>query len=289
MILITGASGNYGKSTIDFLLEKGVPSTQIKALVRDESKASHLKSKGLELRFGDYDNYEQLVEAFAGIDKLLLISGSDPFNRAKQHENVINAAKEAGVQHVIYTSFERNNETESSPIWFIASSHIATEKLLISSGLKYTIFRNNLYLDILPWFFGDNVLETGIFLPAGDTKAALTLRDDMAEATANVLLSEGHEDKVYAFSNTENVNIQEIAKDLSEVVGKNIPYISPSVEVFTETLTKAQVPNEFIQMFASFTSAIKEGEFEVSTTDLETLLGRKPTTAKEYLASAYNA
>ncbi|MBW3470460.1 SDR family oxidoreductase [Arthrospiribacter ruber] len=289
MILITGASGNYGKSTIDFLLEKGVPSTQIKALVRDESKASHLKSKGLELRFGDYDNYEQLVEAFAGIDKLLLISGSDPFNRAKQHENVINAAKEAGVQHVIYTSFERSNETESSPIWFIASSHIATEKLLISSGLKYTIFRNNLYLDILPWFFGDNVLETGIFLPAGDTKAALTLRDDMAEATANVLLSEGHEDKVYAFSNTENVNIQEIAKDLSEVVGKNIPYISPSVEVFTETLTKAQVPNEFIQMFASFTSAIKEGEFEVSTTDLETLLGRKPTTAKEYLSSVYNA
>ena len=287
MILVTGATGNFGKSTIDFLLKKGISSTNIVALVRDEEKAVDLKIKGIELRIGDYDHYDQLVSAFTGIEKLLLISGSDIANRAKQHENAVNAAKEAGVKHIFYTSFERKNETDTSPISFVAASHIATENWIKNSGLTYTIFRNNLYLDILPWFFGENVLKTGVFLPTGETKSAPTLRDDMAEATANVLLTEGHENKEYAFSNTENVAMGDIVKSLSEIVGKNIPYVSPTTEVYVETLTNANVPSEFVGMFAGFSEAIKQGEFEVQKTDLETLLGRKPTTAKQYLAIVY--
>lgn len=289
MILVTGATGNFGKSTIDFLLKKGISSTNIVALVRDEEKAIDLKSKGIELRIGDYDNYDQLVSAFTGIEKLLLVSGSDITNRAIQHENAVNAAKEAGVKHIYYTSFERKNETETSPISFVAASHIATENCIKNIGLTYTIFRNNLYLDILPWFFGENVVETGVFLPTGETKSAPALRDDMAEATANVLLTEGHENKEYAFSNTENVAMGDIAKSLSEIVEKNIPYVSPTTEVYVETLTNANVPSEFIGMFVGFSEAIKQGEFEVQKTDLETLLGRKPTTAKQYLAIVYGA
>jgi NAD(P)H dehydrogenase (quinone) len=287
MILVTGATGNIGKSTIDFLLKKGISSTNIVAMVRDEEKAVDLKSKGVVVRIGDYDNYNQLVTAFAGIEKLLLVSGSDIANRAKQHENAVKAAKEAGVKHILYTSFERKNETETSPISFVAGSHIATENLIKESGLTYTLFRNNLYLDVLPWFFGEKVLETGVFLPAGETKAALTLRDDMAEATANVLTSEGHENKEYALSNTENLNIGEVAKSLSEIVGKEVPYRSPTKEIFIETLTNANVPAEFVGMFAGFAEAIKQGEFEINTNDLENLLGRRPTTAKQYLKMVY--
>jgi NAD(P)H dehydrogenase (quinone) len=287
MILVTGATGNFGKSTIDFLLKKGISSTNIVAMVRDEEKAVDLKSKGVVVRIGDYDNYNQLVTAFAGIEKLLLVSGSDIANRAKQHENAVKAAKEAGVKHILYTSFERKNETETSPISFVAGSHIATENLIKESGLTYTLFRNNLYLDVLPWFFGEKVLETGVFLPAGETKAALTLRDDMAEATANVLTSEGHENKEYALSNTENLNIGEVAKSLSEIVGKEVPYRSPTKEIFIETLTNANVPAEFVGMFAGFAEAIKQGEFEINTNDLENLLGRRPTTAKQYLKMVY--
>ncbi len=287
MILVTGATGNFGKSTIDFLLEKGMPSGNIAALVRDEEKAAELKSKGVSLRMADYDNYDQLVRAFSGVDKLLLVSGSDIVNRAQQHENVVNAAKEAGVKYILYTSFERKNESDSSPISFVASSHIATENWIKNSGMTYTIFRNNLYLDILPWFFGENVLETGVFLPAGETKSALTLRNDMAEATANVLMSSGHENKEYSFSNSEQVSMSDVAKSLGEVVGKEIHYVSPSQEVYTETLTKANVPAHFIGMFAGFSEAIKQGEFETSKSDLETILGRKPTTAKQFLAQVY--
>jgi NAD(P)H dehydrogenase (quinone) len=289
MILVTGATGNYGKSTIDFLLKKGFSSTNIVALVRDEEKAADLKSKGVEVRIGDYDNYKQLTAAFAGVEKLVLISGSDIANRAKQHENVVNAAKEAGVKHIVYTSFERKNETETSPISFVAASHIATENWIKSSEMAYTILRNNLYMDILPWFFGEKVLETGVFLPAGDTKAAFTTREDMAEATANVLISEGHENKVYAFSNTENVSIGEMAVSLGEIVGKEIPYNNPSTEVYVETLTSANVPADYIGMFAGFSAAIKEGEFTVEKTDLETLLGRKPTTTKQFLSIIYGS
>lgn len=289
MILVTGASGNYGKATIDFLLKKGIPANSISGLVRNEDKVEDLKAKGINLRIGDYDNYDTLIEAFKGVEKLLLISGSDVANRGQQHKNVVNAAKAAGVKHILYTSFERKNDTETSPIYFLAKSHIETEEFIKESGLTYTIFRNNLYLDVLPMFFGEKVLTTGIFLPAGDAKSAYALRSDMSEATANVLTSTGHDNKVYSLNNTENVSLQEIAQDLSEIVGKEINYVSPSKDVYTETLTKAGVPAQYIGMFSDFAEAIKQGEFSAEKTDLENLLGRKPTSAKAFLKEVYTS
>ena len=289
MILVTGATGNYGKATIDFLLKKGISANSISALVRDEAKAEDLKAKGINLRIGDYDNYATLVEAFKGVDKLLLVSGSDVVNRGQQHENAVKAAKEAGVNHILYTSFERKNDTETSPIAFLAKSHIDTENLIKASGMTYTILKNNLYLDALPMFFGEQVLVTGIFLPAGDTKSAFALRNDMAEATANILTSEGHGNKEYSFSNTENISLQEIAQILSEIVGKQINYVSPPQDLYVETLTAAGVPAEYIGMFAGFAEAIKQGEFSAEKTDLENLLGRKPTTAKAFLKEIYTS
>lgn len=287
MILVTGASGNYGKATIDFLLKKGISANGISALVRDEGKVKDLNEKGINLRIGDYDNYEGLVEAFKGVEKLLLVSSSDILKREKQHENAVNAAIEAGVKHILYTSFERKNDTETSPIYSIAKSHIKTEELIKESGLTYTIFRNNLYLDLLPMFFGEDVLTTGIFLPAGDCKSAYALRNDMCEATANVLTGKVHDNKVYSLSNTESVSLQEIAHDLSEIVGKDINYVSPSQDIYVQTLTKAGVPAQYIGMFAGIAEAIKQGEFSAETTDLEALLGRKPTTAKAFLKEIF--
>ena len=289
MILVTGASGNYGKATIDFLLKKGISANSIAGLVRKEDKVGDLKAKGINLRIGDYDNYNELVEAFEGVEKLLLVSGSDVVSRGKQHENVVNAAKVTGVKHLLYTSFERKNDTETSPIYSLAKSHIDTEELIRESGLTYTIFRNNLYLDNLPMFFGEKVLTTGIFLPAGEARSAFALRNDMSEATANVLAGAGHDNKVYSLNNTENVSFQELAQDLSEIAGKEISYFSPSQDVYVETLTKAGVPAQYIGIFSGFAEAIKQGEFSTEKTDLENLLGRKPTTAKAFLKKVYGS
>ena len=287
MILITGATGHFGAATIDFLIKKSISAKNIAALVRDEAKAGDLKAKGVTILEGNYDNYDSLVKAFIGIDKLLLISGSDIVNRLQQHENVINAAKEAGVGQVIYTSFIRKNETETSPIYIVAKSHLSTEKALKESGLTYTILRNNIYADYIPMFIGSNVTETGIFFPAGDTSVAFTLRSDMAEATANILASEGHENMDYLISNTEAVTFHDIARFISEASGKQVSYVSPDSEAFVQALANAGLPAEVVGVSAAFAEGFKQGEFSSTETDLERLLGRKPTSVKDFLMGVY--
>ncbi|MEJ7677988.1 MAG: SDR family oxidoreductase [Segetibacter sp.] len=287
MILVTGATGHFGKATIDFLLKKGFAASNIAALVRDEAKAADLKAKGIALKIGDYDNYASLLAAFKGVDKLLLVSGTDILHRDKQHLNVVNAAKEVGVKHILYTSIERKNESETSPLAILTKQHLDTERAIKASGMKYTIVKENLWFDVLPMFFGEKVLETGIFFPAGEAKSAFALRNDMAEATANVLAGEGHENKEYTFANTENVSIEEVAGILSDVSGKTVGYTNPSANVYADAITKAGVPKENVGMLVGFAEAIQQGEFTNTKTDLENLLGRKPLSAKEFFAQVY--
>ena len=289
MILVTGATGQYGRATLDFLLKKGMPAVNIRALVRDKSKAEDIAAKGINILLGDYDDYPSLVAAFKGVEKLLLISGSDIMKRSRQHENVIRAAREASVRHILYTSFQRVNDTETSPIAMIAKAHVETEKLIKSSGMAYTILRNCLYLDAMAMFLGDKVLETGVFFPAGNGKAAFTLRKDMAEATAVILSGTGHENKEYLFSNIESVSFAEIADTLSGIMGKTIVYTDPGTEDFRNTLKKAGVPDMFIGIQAGFGEAIRQGEFAATSNDLEKLLGRKPVSIKDFLTSVYAA
>jgi NAD(P)H dehydrogenase (quinone) len=286
-ILVTGATGNFGKTTIDFLLEKGIVATNISALVRDEAKASELKAKGITIKVGDYDNYDSLLAAFKDVDKLLLVSGTDLQNRSKQQLNLVKAAREAGVKHILYTSFERKNETETSPIAFLAQSHIDTDNAIKASGMTYSIFRNNLYLEVLPMFFGEQVLETGIFFPAGDTAAAFVSRNDLAEAVANVLVSENNESKEYAMNNVINYSIKDNADILSKITNTTVNYTSPSLEVYSDVLTKAGVPGEYVGMFVGFAAAIEQGEFYADSTDLENLLGRKPVSLEDFLKQVY--
>jgi NAD(P)H dehydrogenase (quinone) len=287
MLLITGATGHYGKATIDFLLKKGFPAGEIAALVRDEEKAAGLKTAGVDPRVGNYDDYDSLATAFKGVDKLLFVSGSDVANRVKQHENVVAAARQTGVKHVVYTSFERKNDTDTSPIAMIASAHLITEKSLKESGLDYTILRNNIYAEYIPVFIGDNVLNTGIFLPAGDGAGSFAVRADMAEATANILKENGHEDQEYFFSNTDSVSFHDIAAIIGSASGKAVAYVSPARDVYIDTLTKAGVPADYAHVFAGFAEGLKLGEFSPAKTDLEKLLGRKPVSVKEFLTGLY--
>ncbi|HJV18716.1 MAG TPA: SDR family oxidoreductase [Sediminibacterium sp.] len=287
MILVTGATGQFGKAAIQAMLNKSVPAGSISALVRDLTRATDLKEKGIQLKTGDYEDLASLFSAFKGVTKLLLVSGNDIPNRARQQRNVVEAAVAAGVTHIVYTSFLRRNETTGSPIAAVAASHIETERIIKESGISYTIMRNSLYADVLPVFMGEKVLETGIYLPAGNGSASFAARQDMAEAAAEILTGSGHENKDYIIANERNYTMYDVAAILSELSGEEIPYTSPATVTYTDTLSKAGIPEEYIQLIAGFSEAIEQGEFEISHSDLSKLLGRTPTDLKEYLKSVY--
>ncbi|MDR3712066.1 MAG: SDR family oxidoreductase [Puia sp.] len=288
MIAVTGATGQFGRIVIQFLLRKGFRKDQIAALTRNEEKPSELKGLGLSIIKGDYDDYASLVGAFTGVNKLLFVPGRELRNRLQQNENVINAAREAGVHHVVYASFERKNETDSSPLRMIAEAHLLTEKLLKESGLTYTVLKNNLYMDLIPDFIGKDILQTGtIYLPAGDGKVSAALRSDMAGAAAEVLISAGHENKVYDITNTEAYSYADIAKCLSEITGKTINYISPAPEEFAEALRKAGVSPRVAEITMGFALAQEQGDLDMVSDDLANLIKRKPVSLKDYLKHFY--
>ena len=288
-ILVTGATGHLGKAVTESLLKK-TGATNISILVKDAEKAAALKAQGVNVKIGDYNDYASLIAAFKGIDKVYMVSGNDLANRIVQQDNVVKAAKEAGVKHIVYTSYQRKNETDSSPIAFVGNGHLNTEHKLKESGLTYTILQHGIYADMIPIFAGEHLLDNKtIYLPAGDGKTAYAVRTDQAEAGVNVLLDESgkYNNKSIELGGDESLSWSEIAKLISEITGVEIAYVSPSNEEFTDTLTKAHVPAEYIGLFTAFSNASKEGEFEIVTDNLKNILGREPKTVADYLKTVY--
>ncbi len=273
MILITGANGNLGSQTIDFLLDKNTDE-DIAGLVRSEQKGAELKEKGVEIRIGDYNDYSSIEEAIRGIDTLLLISSSTLEGRAKQHKNVIEAAGQAGVNQVFYTSIVKADR-ELSPL---SPDHAETEKLIRDSGIPYTIYRHAFYTEFLPLFLG-NALETGQWaFPSNGNPINLALRSEMAEALANGLAdSEKHKNSIYEITSSKAYTLDEIAGMLSEATGKEITYTDIPVSEFKNTLEEIGLPEEQIAMSVMTAQTFVNGALDFTFDDMEKLLGRKPT------------
>ncbi|TCD05590.1 SDR family oxidoreductase [Pedobacter frigidisoli] len=291
MILVTGATGQFGSKAIDHLLKKGFKPAEISALVRDMAKAENLREKGIELRVADYTDHASLVNAFRGIKKMLLVSSNDKQaveNRTAQHINVISAAKEAQVEHIIYTSFVRKTHFEDSAIAAFQNSHVQTELALKNSGINYTILQNGIYLEMIPIFAGEKVSETGhILFPAEMGKASFVLREELAEGAAHVLATEGHENKIYQLTNTESVSFNEIANAISFALKKEIKYDSPSIDEFNSILKNFGVPELYIGMFTMWGLAQAQGTMDVEDNTLQSFLGNKPTTMKQFIDQVY--
>ena len=286
MILVTGATGHLGHEAIQSLLNKGVPAQEITALVRDENKATWLKENGVRIKIGTYNDYESLKNALKNIDKLLLVSSSEMVDRLVQHKNVINAAKENNVKHIVYTGIDvKNYETTAIP--YVSQIHKDTADYLEEVAIPYTILDNTLYADSIGLFSGETFLENGIFFPAGDGKLPWVPRAEMGEAAAVVLTTSGHENKTYAITADTAYSFDEIADMLSTITGKEITYLKPDLNTYVEGLVKAGVPKEIASFLGGFGTAIANGEFDTQRSDLESLLGRKPMELKEFLKSTY--
>lgn len=286
MILITGATGKLGYATIESLISNGIPANEIVALVRDEKKATDLINLGVEIRTGNYNDYTSLKDAFEGIEKLLLISSSEMVDRLVQHKNVINAAKENDVKHIIYTGIDIKS-FERTVIPHVSQIHKDTADYLKETGMTYTLLNNTLYADLIALFSGENVLESGIFFPAGNGKNPFVSRKEMGEAAAVVLSTTGHENKEYAITGNTAYSFSEIAEFLSDIAGKEVKYLQPDVTTYIEELVKAGIAKESASFLAGFGTAIGLNEFDTNRSDLETLLGRKPMDLREFLSVTY--
>jgi NAD(P)H dehydrogenase (quinone) len=287
MILVTAAIGHLGTATLDFLLKKNIPASQLVALVRDEQKATGLAAKGIALRKGDYFDPASLKKAFQGIDTLIFISSGDIEHRTNQHRNVVNAAKTAGVKHILYTSVLKSSENLK---FLPAIDHFHTEKFLKETGIPYTIFRNTFYLEILPTFFGGALQSGEWYYAAGNAKANFASRNDMAEALANVAADPApHANKVYEITSSRSYTFQEIAAVAGEAVGKTISYIPVSLDALKEGMKQGGVPEAYIPMYASIAEGISQGDLDLVDESLEKLIQRKPVDLKEYLPKLLGA
>lgn len=264
---ITGATGQLGKLVVEDL-KKRTSAKNVVALVRTPEKAADL---GVEVKTFDYTRPD--VESLKGIDNLLLISGNEIGQRETQHKNVINAAKEAGVKRIIYTSLLRADTSTLS----LAPEHYATEEALKASGVPFTILRNGWYTENYTGTLAGSVQAGALIGSAGEGKISSAARADYAEAAAVVLTSEGHEGKTYELSGDESYTLTDLAAEVSKQTGKEIPYNNLPEAEYAGALVSIGLPEGMAQFYAAFdTSAAKNDLFDEGKT-LSQLIGH-PTT-----------
>ncbi|EKS7195478.1 SDR family oxidoreductase [Enterobacter ludwigii] len=276
MIAITGATGQLGQLVIEQLLNT-VPANQIVAIVRNPAKAEALSQQGITVRQGDYADESTMTSALKGVDKLLLISSSEVGQRATQHQNVINAAKAAGVKFIAYTSLLH---ADKSPLG-LHVEHVATEKALAESGIPYALLRNGWYTENY-LASAPPALEHGVFIgAAGEGKIASATRADYAAAAARVISGDGHAGNVYELAGDHAWTLSELAAELSKQSGKNVTYQNMSEADFAAALKGVGLPAGLADMLAdSDVGASKGGLFDDSHT-LSKLIGRPTTPLSE--------
>ncbi|WP_346855751.1 SDR family oxidoreductase [uncultured Draconibacterium sp.] len=277
-IAITGATGQLG-SLVVTELKKRVAAENLVALVRTPEKASGL---GVEVRAFDYTNADYLAEALVGIDTLLLISGNEIGQRAVQHSNVIEAAKEAGVKWIVYTSLLAANISTLS----LAGEHLATEEALKNSGIEHTILRNGWYTENYTGSIA-GALASGAFIgSAGDGKIASATRADFAEAAAVVLSDESHKGKVYELAGDEAYTLSDLAAEISAQTGKDIPYNNLPETEYAQILKTVGLPEMFANAIASWDTSALKGDLFDDSHQLSKLIGRPTTPLSEAVKAA---
>ena len=227
------------------------------------------------MRYGDYTDYDALVRAFQGVEKIYMVSAVAFSDRVAQHKNVIDAARRAGVGHVMYTGIQRVDDV-LCPIEGVTDSDIATENLLKQSGLAHTVLRHPLYANDLPMFIGANAAKTGFAAPAGNGRIALACFQELAEAGAVLLRQSGHENRSYLLNSGSSWSFADIAEALSGLTGKAIAYEPISSEAFAQASENEGWPPHVARFIAGWYAAIEAGAFDQAGADLEALLGRKP-------------
>jgi NAD(P)H dehydrogenase (quinone) len=280
VLCVTAATGQLGRKVVDFLLRR-LPASEIVVAVRDPSKGVDMAQRGVQTREADYDRPETLEKAFSDVSKLLLISSPAVGRRVEQHRNAIEAAKKMGVEVIVYTSVLH---ADRSRLGIVAEEHRQTERLLVASGLNYTILRNGWYTENYAPIIKAVAAKGELVTSAGNGRISSAPRRDYAEAAAIVLTTDGHVGKIYELAGDEAFTMRDLASEISKLTGREISYREVSQEDYARWLVDVGFPEPFARFLASIESAIARDELYDESHQLSHLLGRPTTSWRQVVA-----
>ncbi len=281
MIVITGANGQLGRLVVRGLRERA-PELGIVAAVRNPDKAKDLQGDGVAVRHADYSKPETLKAAFAGAEKVLLISGSEVGQRVAQHRAVIDAAKQAGAGLLAYTSILRADTSTLQ----LATEHKATEAYLRESGVPFVMLRNGWYFENQTGALAPALEHGAILGAAGEGRFASASRADYAGAAVTVLATPGHENRVYELGGDASYTLSELAAEVSKQSGKAVRYQDMPQQAYAEALTGFGLPAGLAGAIADADAGAARGELDCTTHHLRALLGRPTATLADSVRAA---
>jgi NAD(P)H dehydrogenase (quinone) len=292
-IAITGASGQFGRAAVEGLMAR-MPASDLILISRRPEKLSAFAAHGAQCRRGDFDEPESLVPALAGAERMLLISATRVGKRVAQHKAAIDAAVRAGVKHIVYTSLV--GATAPGNPALVAHDHGPTEDLIKASGLNWTILRDAQYSDAVADVIAPGAIATGQWISScGEGRMPFVARADCVACAVAVLAGEGHAGKTYNLTGPDMLTFREAAKILAEVSGEPIEYVETDDEGMYAAFDALGVPRQPVDDLVvggnpwcsddmvTFAASIRGRFFEVESSDVERLLGRRPRSLREML------
>ncbi len=275
---VTGASGHVGRAVLGYLRQRGA--RNVVAVTRDPGKLADVE--GVEVRQGDFDRPETLEAAFAGVERLLIISASDIGRRVPQHVAAIDAAERAGVGHLLYTSI---TSPYPHPTHAVQNEHFWTEARLFATKGGWTALRDNVYADLHLWDLERVTAAGKIFHATGHGGRAIVTRDDIAAAAAGALLmAEGRE--IVDVTGPEALTYDQVADIVSRVSGKPVTAVAVPPEAQLEGMKGAGLPDAMAEAYLGFDIAAARGALAITGDGVQRFAGREPQSLEAFLRAA---
>jgi NAD(P)H dehydrogenase (quinone) len=276
---VSGASGHLGGAVVSELLQRP-DGHEVVAITRTPETVSGPAQR----RFGDYNRPESLAEAYAGLDRLLIISTVDPEpgKRGAQHVAAIDAAVRAGVKHIVFTSAAGTRQEEEPAL---GASYWRGEQQLIATAPAWTILRMNFYAEALVQQ-AQASLAHGVLAGLAENRVAFVARGDVAAAAAGILIGDGHAGAIYNATGPERLSGAERAALIAEITGRPLTFRAITEEQLRAGLTRAGLPTGVVDIVVSIQASFAAGAFDIVTGDVERLGGRPPKPLRDVLAGA---
>lgn len=259
------------------LASAGLPQ---RLLVRTPAKAPTLPD--VEVRQASYGDNEASADALGGVDVLFMVSAAENADRLAQHVAFVDAAAEAGVGHVVYTSFFGAGPDAT---FTLARDHFHTEERIKGSGMGWTFLRDNLYLDYVPFFAGEEGVLRG---PAGDGRLAAVSQADVAASAVAVVRDvaeggRGHVGQTYPLTGPTSFSLAEAADLITRVTGRSVRYVDETLDEAYASRSSYGAPDWQVDAWVSTYTAIAAGELDGVTDHVERLTGRTPKSLERLL------